>query len=96
MFEEFFAASFAFRAFADIAGMVGFIVILLIVWLSSVIVVILTAEINLTENPLSLSSFHDRFRIAACISFIIIGIIVLLAAIDKGFTIPDQKNHITL
>jgi hypothetical protein len=68
--------------------MAGFVVILLGVWLSSVIV-ILTAEINLTKKPLSLSPFHDGFGVTACVSSIIIGIIVPLAAIDKGSTVPD-------
>ena len=95
MFNEFFAAPFAFRGctfpFLSVRWHCSngrIIVILLIVWLSSVIV-ILTAEINLTENPLSLSPFHDGFGVTACVSSIIIGIIVLLSAIDKRSTVPD-------
>ena len=69
--------------------MVGFVVVLLVVWLSSVII-ILMADINLTQKPLSLSPFHDGFGVTACVSSIVIGIIVPLAAIDKSSTVPDM------
>ena len=61
---------------------------LLAVWSSSVVGV-LTAEINLTKNPMSLSPFHDGFGIMACVSSVVIGIIVPLTAIGKTSTIPD-------
>jgi len=68
--------------------MVAAVGILLLVWSSSVIG-ILTAEINLTQNPLSLSPFHDRFGVTACVSSVVIGIIVPLAAIGKTSSFPD-------
>ena len=77
-----------FRPFADIRGMSVIGAILLVVWSSSVIGV-LSAEINLAQNPMSLSLFHDQCGITACVSSVVIGIFVPLAAIGKSSSFPD-------